>query len=425
MNCPAHFSDAARRSADAPISWLMKLKLDRRHLISLAAGFTDDATLPTAEIEELTRHILRHPRTGRAALQYGSTAGLPSLRAILANRCIQQDQLPMTGPSRITPESVIVTNGSQQLLYLVTEALCDTGDIVLVEDPTYFVYLGIIETKGLRAFGFDTPEKLADRLEHLRRQRLLGRLKLLYLVSYYRNPTGHTWSWEAKQEAFDIVAHYERHAGHPLYILEDAAYRDLRFEGDDTPSFLTLDRRHRRVIYANTLTKPFATGMKTGYGILPLSLHRVVSRFKGHHDFGTANFLQTILARALTEGIYDRHLPRIAAAYRRKRDVMVRALRLQATAFPVAFSVPTGGLYLWLKLPKSTSTGVRSSLFKSALDAGVLYVPGELCFCADPTRPIPRHFIRLSFGSPTSKQISIGIDRLSRAFVSKSRSNRR
>jgi 2-aminoadipate transaminase len=204
------------------------------------------------------------------------------------------------------------------------------------------------------------------------------------------------------------VKHYERAAGHPIYIVEDAAYRDLRFEGEDVPSFKSLDPRNERVVYTNTLTKPFATGIKIGYGILPPALMRAVLYSKGNHDFGSSNFLQTILAQALAEKLYERHLPKIAVAYRRKRDAMVKELDKQLRKSG-RYRKPAGGLYVWLELNAQMKTGTKSRLFRRALDAGVLYVPGELCYCQDSSRLIPQNCIRLSFGAPTVEQIRKGI----------------
>jgi len=402
-----YFSAMTRRTTEPPISWLMKLTLDRPQLISLAAGFTDNETLPAKEVGRITHEILRRPKTARAALQYGSTIGLPQLRHQLLRRWQLQDQTT-NHQSRITSDDVVITNGSQQLLYLVTEVLCDPDDIVLVEDPTYFVYLGIVQAMGLKAFGFDSLATLKSKLEHLKRRRLLSRLKLLYLVTYFQNPTGRTWSAGDKREALAIVKHYERAAGHRIYIVEDGAYRDLRFEGEDVSSFKSLDPRNERIVYANTLTKPFATGIKIGYGILPAPLRRAVLNSKGNHDFGTSNFLQAVLARALEAGLYERHLGTIAAAYRRKRDAMIRSLDASLSQ-SARYCTPHGGLYVWLELHERTKTGTRSPLFRRALEAGVLYVPGEMCFCQDPSRPISQNCIRLSFGAPTVEQIRKGI----------------
>ncbi len=412
MNAPQHFSALAKRSGEPPISWLMKLALEKPDLISLAAGFTDNETLPVGEVSALTREILSKPKTARTALQYGTTIGLPQLRHELLRRWQKQDHVRK---SRISADDVVVTNGSQQLLYLLSEVLCDPGDIAIVEDPTYFVYLGIVEALGVRAIGFSNVEMLKARLEQLKAKRLLPRVKLLYLVTYFQNPTGHTWSLEQKREAFDLVKRYERAAGHPIYILEDAAYRDLRFEGGDVPSFKPFDPRNERIVYTNTLTKPFATGIKLGYGILPPTLMRAVLRSKSNHDFGSSNFLQTILARALAEGLYERHLPKIASAYRRKRDAMVE--ELDAT-FPntARYQTPRGGLYVWVELDERTKTGATSGLFKRALDAGVFYVPGDMCYCADPSRKIPQNGMRLSFGAQSVPQIQKGIRLLADAL---------
>ncbi len=403
-NAPSHFSALARRSGEPPISWLMHLKLDRPDLISLAAGFTDNATLPVDEVQQITRRVLARPATARPALQYGTTLGSPPLRQQLLKRWQQQDGVNRR-QAAVSADDLIVTNGSQQLLYLVSEALCDPGDVVLMEDPTYFVYLGIVEALGIQPRGFWGIDALKQKLELLRRQRLLARLKFLYLVTYHQNPTGHTWSLEDRHETMAVVRHYEKLAGHPLYLVDDAAYRDLRFSGEDVASFKTLDPQNRRVIYTSTLTKPFASGFKIGYGILPPAVMQAVRRGKGNHDFGSANFPQVILERALAEGLYDRHREVIARGYRRKRDIMMGALR----GTPYRYAVPAGGLYIWLELPVKTRTGLRSQLFKRALDAGVLYVPGEMCYCHDPARPIPRHQIRLSYGAATASQIEEGM----------------
>ncbi len=390
----------------------MRLALEKPDLISLAVGFTDNETLPVEEVAALAGRILSRPKTARAALQYGTTAGLPALRRELLRRWQRQDGARF---SCISEDDIVVTNGSQQLLYLASEALCDPGDIVLVEDPTYFVYLGIVEAMDIRTIGFDGLETLKARLQRLKATRRLARLKMVYLVTYFQNPTGHTWSPEEKREALAIVKHAERAAGHPLYILEDAAYRDLRFEGEDVPSFKSLDPRNERVAYTNTLTKPFATGIKLGYGLLPKPLMRAVLRSKGNHDFGSSNLLQTILARALAEGRYDRHLPRIATAYRRKREAMIEALD---ASFPntARYQTPQGGLYVWVELDETAKTGAGSRLFKRALDAGVLYVPGEMCYCADASRQVPRNCMRLSFGAPAIPQIQKGIRLLADAL---------
>ena len=155
-----------QRTAEPPISWLMHAALSRPKLISLAAGFTDNASLPVAEARTALNQVLRSPRTGRPALQYGITAGDTTLRRLTARHLQTLDGVTAHDKYH-SPERLLITSGSQQLLYMTTEALCDEGDIVLVEDPTYFVYLGILQSRGLRARGVRLERDGLD-LAHLK-----------------------------------------------------------------------------------------------------------------------------------------------------------------------------------------------------------------------------------------------------------------
>jgi len=404
-----------RRTAAPPISWLMKTALARPQLISLAAGFTDNATLPTAISRRLLDQILRSPRTGRPALQYGTTAGERHLRELTAAHLQKLDG----GHDRAhAPERTIITGGSQQFLYMTLEALCDEGDIVLVEDPTYFVFLSILQSRGIQARGVKLERDGLDLahletvLERLKKTGAIRRVKALYLVTYFQNPTGATTTLAKKRAVLQLLKRYERAAGHPLYLLEDAAYRELAFGRDAAPpTALTLPGGRDCVIYAGTYSKPFATGVRVGFGILPEPLYTAVLRIKGNHDFGTANLLQHLLARALATGAYDRHVAGIRKNYARKARVMQRAL---AEHFPANVEIwePGGGLYFWARLPKAISAGMKSKVFQAALENDVLYVPGELCYAEDGWRRRPANEMRLSFGHASAANIRAGIARL-------------
>ena len=408
-------SALARRTPEPPISWLMKMTLDHPHLISLAAGFTDSESLPVREVQHLLWRILGSTKTGRPSLQYGSTQGDPLLRKLTAEHLQREDG---SDADRIySPGRVLITHGSQQLLYLVTECLCDPGDIVLVEDPTYFVYLGIAQSHGLRCRGISLlPDgldlaALERTLESLKRRGELKRVKLLYVVSYFQNPSGVTTSFAKKQAALALLRKYEQAAGHPIYLLEDAAYRELRFADEDTKSALAVKRLGDRVIYAGTYSKPFASGARVGFGLLPEPVFTAVVRVKGNHDFGTSNLLQQLLASALASCRYKTHLPVMRARYAKKAAVMVKAMREHFPA-GVRWAEPRGGLYVWAGLPAKVRSGVKSKLFRAALRDDVLYVPGELCYAEDPTRPKPDREMRLSFGGATGADIRRGIARL-------------
>jgi 2-aminoadipate transaminase len=307
------------------------------------------------------------------------------------------------------------------MLYMLTEALCDPGDIVLVEDPSYFVYLGILQSHGVHTRGVRTEQDgldlghLEQVLESLKRLGQLPRLKLLYLVSYYQNPTGVTTSFKKKQGALKLLRKYERRARHPVYLLEDAAYRELRFRGEDVKSALAADPSGERVIYTGTYSKPFATGVRVGFGLLPKQVFTPVVRIKGNHDFGSSNLLQQLLARALASDLYESHLAVLRNRYAQKAKIMRKHLQEQ---FPrtVQWREPEGGLYFWPQLPHPLKSGPNSKLFQEALRMDVLYVPGQLCYAEDPARPKPNNEMRLSFGAAAERNICVGIGRLGKAL---------
>ena len=415
MNTSA-LSELGRRTGPPPISWLMQLALSRPKLISLAAGFTDNESLPVEDVRALLNGLLRMRKTGLPALQYGSTQGDPALRRLTARHFQRLDGVSGSIEA-YSPDRMIVTSGSQQLLYMVTEALCDSGDIVLVEDPTYFVYLSILQSRGVRARGVRMAKdglelKHLERvLQSLKRSGELRRVKALYLVSYFQNPTGVTTSFEKKSGAVRLLRQYGRAAGHPIYLLEDAAYRELCFKGCDLKSALAVKGSSDRVIYAGTYSKPFATGIRVGFGILPEPLLTAVLRIKGNHDFGTSNLLQRLLARALESGRYERHVSRLRKRYACKAQVMLGALKENCPP-EVKWMEPEGGLYFWARLPRRMKSGTKSKLFQAAFANDVLYVPGELCYANDPTRSKPDCEMRITFGSAKEVDICEGIKRL-------------
>jgi 2-aminoadipate transaminase len=413
-------SKMGQRTAEPPISWLMHAALSRPKLISLAAGFTDNASLPLAGARAALNRVLRSPRTGRPALQYGITTGDPTLRRLTARHLQTLDGVTAHDKYH-SPDRLLITSGSQQLLYMTTEALCDEGDIVLVEDPTYFVYLGILQSRGLRACGIRLERDGVDLahlesvLQSLKRSGKLRRVKMLYLVSYFQNPTGVTTSFEKKVAALKLLKQFERAAGHPIYLLEDAAYRELRFAGKDVSSALAVRGAADRVIYAGTFSKPFATGARVGYGMLPEPVFTTVKNIKGNHDFGTANLLQQLTVQTLASGIYGRHVARLQKRYAQKAQVMKQALKKHFPA-SVEWWEPEGGLYFWARLPRHIPAGVKSKVFQTVLQNDVLYVPGELCYANDATRRKPNHEMRISFGSASEKDIREGIRRLGRVL---------
>ena len=151
---------------------------------------------------------------------------------------------------------------------------------------------------------------------------------------------------------------------------------------------------------------------------MPDDLMHAVLQQKGNHDFGSSNLAQHIALDAMQDGSYDRHVELLVGSYRKKRDAILAAIE---SFFPrssgVAWTHPHGGLYVWVTLPEGVDTSRSGPMFKDAVAAGVLYVPGEYCFQPDARGHIPKNHIRLSFGQVDPGQIEPGIERLSRVVM--------
>ncbi len=426
------FSEKSIRVEPPSISWLMRLALDRPELISLAAGFTDNATLPLDSVKEIADRILSDPKRGQAALQYGTTLGSAELRRATADRLhrLDKDQAVSSNPDpsktahthALNPDQILITQGSQQALYLTLEAITDPGDIMLVEDPTYFVFLGLLQGFGIQTHGIATdtsgiqPWKLEEKLLALEKSGELKRLKALYLVSYAQNPSGRSTTYERKKEALEILKRFESSAGHPIALIEDAAYRELEFDQEQSaPSLLTEPNDRERVFYLGTYTKPFATGMRVGFGHFPALVLDKIFNLKGLNDFGAAKFTQSIVSEAIASGIYDTHTQLLRQRYFEKASAMDEAMKEHAPE-NLSWEFPSGGLYIWAKLGGGATTGPESELFKRCLEEGILYIPGVYAYCSDLDRTKPDVEMRLSYGAADIPVLQSGIKRLCEAI---------
>ena len=412
-------SQRAGWAGGQPISRLMHLALAHPNLISLAAGFVDQETLPVEPAREAMAAVLADASRARAALQYGTTAGYPPLREAVLARLAAADGNPPS-EANLSIEQVVVTAGSNQLLHLINEALFDPGDVVLCAAPSYFVYLGMVGNQGARSLGVASdeqgmiPEALEEELHRRERYGELDRVKAIYLTSYYDNPASATLPARRRAAIVETAKRWSR-AG-KIYIIEDAAYRPLRYEGDDLASMRSFDAEGDTVIVAETFSKSFSPGIRVGWGVLPPELVAPILSLNGNIDFGSPNFTQHVMAEVLARGLFDRQVALLQASYRTKLAAMLDAAdQFLAPLAGVEWQRPTGGLYVWLRLPEAIDTGPGGPLMQLAMEEGVLYVPGEYCYPAEGEPP--RHnMIRLSFGVQTAANIRRGVRALAQAI---------
>ena len=395
---PILFSRLGQEIASPIIVDLMARALSNPNLLSLAAGFTDNVTLPR---ELVRRYATELTQEGLAnePLQYGHNQGRQRLREL---SCKAIATHPGEKVQAFDPSSMFITNGSQQALYLSIQAICDPGDIVLVEEPSYFVCLEMLKGLGLRPLGIpcdDTggvlADGLAERLKQLDAAGQRSKVKAIYLVSYFCNPSSRSLSASEKRS----VARVLLDAGYQIPVIEDAAYRELYFDAPHpAPSIISMPEFDPfPKLYLGTYTKPFAAGLKIGYGYCTHSEWRdKILCIKGHQDFGSAHFTQAIIERVLDAGYYSGHLSGIQKHYARKAQILDRTLResdLKDAGWN--WATPKGGLILWLRAPAGTDLRMESNFCQGCIERGVLYVPGDLCF----SNGKPWHCARLSSGA--------------------------
>jgi 2-aminoadipate transaminase len=416
---PIALSATANRTTDSPISYFIQKAIETDGLISFAAGLVDESHFPTADIAAVVSELMNDPASAKAALQYGATQGLTSLREQVLDRLCRADGVTPSAMG-LSVDDVVITTGSQQLLYLLGEVLFDPDDIVICEAPSYFVYHSVLQSCGVKVYTVPMDDDgmnldaLAALLKRLEKSGELARLKLIYTVDYFQNPTGLSLTTVRRPRLLELVRRFS--TTHRILILEDAAYRELRYNGDDRPSVKKFDTQNEYVIYTSTFSKPCSPGLKTGYAMLPSDLVDPVCHLKGNHDFGSTNLSQHILNRLMASGAFDRHVESLRGVYRTKRDAMLAALNTEFADWPeVTWTTPEGGLYVWITFPPHVPTGSSGELVKRALAEGVLYVPGEFGHVPDESSRVPNTDARLSFGVCSPEQITEGIRRIRRA----------
>ncbi len=402
-----------------PIGQLMTQALTHPNLISLAAGFVDQETLPAHQVTSIFDQFSDSPQWLRRALQYGSNAG----DLVLRQEILEFMYRLAPAKLELEPSRVIVTAGSNQLLHLVAETLFDPGDIVLTGSPTYFVFLGTLANLGVRTVGIASdefgilPDSLRETLRLLEARGEASLVRSLYLIPYFDNPASTTIPLDRRIEIAQIVEQW-REKYENFTLLADYAYQELGFEGEEfVPPWRSIDAStDSYVIELGTFSKSFSPGNRVGWGVFPAEIAEKVADMKANIDFGSPNLNQQLMAVVLESGALLPHIEVIQQAYRVKCHAMLKALDDHFSGFDrVRWLRPKGGLYVWMELPPEVPTGPGTAFHQSALEQGVLYVPGEYCYPAEGAS-IQRNTMRLTFGVQTPSRIAEGIELLAKSL---------
>lgn len=375
----------------------LTLLLGRREVISFAPGAPSAETFPTEEMAEIAAQVIR--ARGPVALQYGPTRGQNSLVeavvAILQSRGIESAQW----------SEVVITSGSQQGLDLISRVLIDPGDVAMVELPSYIGALIALHNSRAETVGVRQDEGgivTSDLREKLDRARATGRrVKCIYTIPNFQNPSGVTMAAERRKELVEIADEYD------LLIIEDDAYFDLYFNEDARPLPLAA-LRPDRVVYLGSFSKVLAPGLRTAYLRAPEKIAGKVEIAKEAMDISSSVLDQAIVTEVIRQGLIEKRLPELRAFYKGRASAMLDALETHAPASS-RWTRPLGGFFILMELAREISA---TEILPQAIEKGVAYVPGQPFFIDESGD----NTLRLAFSKEPPERIREGIERMCGVF---------
>ncbi|MFF0482225.1 PLP-dependent aminotransferase family protein [Streptomyces sp. NPDC004435] len=378
--------------ATSPVREILALTA-RPEVISFAGGLPAPELFDTEGIKAAYEAVLTD--SPRAALQYSTTEGDPTLRGAVAGRLTARG-LPTDA------EDLLVTTGSQQALTLLATALLEPGGVVLVEDPCYLAALQTFGFAGARVVPVPTDDEgiVPEALDEIAARE---KPTLLYLIPTFQNPTGRTLP------AGRRAAVAEAAARHGFWIAEDDPYGELRFEGEPVANLACHPAAADRTALLGSFSKVMAPGLRLGYLRAPAALRRACVIAKQAADLHTSTVDQAAAARYLRDSDLDAHVAGMRSAYRARRDAMLAGL---PAALPGGsrWNRPEGGMFVWATLPDGHDA---TALLATAIGHDVAYVPGASFFSGTPDRAS----LRLSFTTHAPDEIAEGLGRLAKTFA--------
>jgi 2-aminoadipate transaminase len=349
-------------------------------VISFAGGLPAPESLP--------------PLTGldvpQAYAQYGATEGEPRLRDAIS-RYLRAIGL------ECPPERVLVLSGSQQGIDLVAKLFVDVGTPILTESPTYLAALQVFHLFGAAVHGLPLGDAGVDP-DELRRAAQARRPRLCYLVPTYQNPTGVSYdagAREAVAEALDVTR---------VPLFEDDPYREVSFDGD-SPRPIASHLGRASWVYQSSFSKVFVPGIRLGFLAASADLFVHLVRLKQAADLHSNRLSQWLALSELESPERAARLDVLRSVYRQKRDAF--QVSLTKHLGPLAeWRTPSGGLFFWLRLKTPRDV---VSLLPRAIERGVVFVPGDVCF---PEADAPPGYLRLNFSHATPEAADEGLGRL-------------
>ncbi len=355
-------------------------------IIPFAAGNPDAASFPIDAVQKISAEIFeKFPVT---ALQYGVTEGYKPLIDRLTGFVKERYNIGKDF------DSLIVTSGAQQVMDLATKALCDFGDTVICECPSFIGSLNCFRSYGCKLAGVpvEADGMNIDELEKTIKNAVNPRF--IYTIPNFQNPSGATMSLEKRKAVYELAKKYG------LLILEDNPYGDLRVSGEDVPSIKSFDE-DGIVIYAGSFSKLLAPGIRVGYIVAPSQIIAKMTVGKQAADVHTPVFSQMLVDMWMEQNDVDAHVEKIREIYREKLNLMCDLIDSELGDF-VKYVRPEGGLFVWCELPENVD---MLEFVKECIANKVAVVPGTAFMINDEHT----NCFRMNFSTPSKEKIVEGM----------------
>lgn len=383
------FSDKISSLQPSAIREILKATADPA-IIPLAAGNPAPDAFPVDEVREITADILAtHPID---ALQYGVSEGYQPLREKMAQWMKERENI------NASADEVLIVSGATQIMDLVTKVLCNEGDTVICEEPSFIGSLNCFRSYGCKLKGVPV-EADGMNMEALEEAlKTTPNAKFIYTIPNFQNPSGTTMSLEKRRKMYELAKKYG------VIILEDNPYGELRVAGTAVPTLKSMDTEDI-VVYAGSFSKILSPGLRVAYCIAPKPILAKMTVGKQASDVHTAMLNQLIVYEWLTKYDVAKHIEKIRNIYRKKLDLICNCIDKELGSF-VEYVRPEGGLFVWCKLPDDVD---MLDFCKRGVEKKVAVVPGN-AFLTDDT--VECHYIRLNFSTPSDEAIKEGLARL-------------
>ncbi len=380
------FADRMENLKSSAIRDILKLT-SRKGMISFAGGLPAPELFPLSEIEEATHRTLA--KYGSNALQYSVTEGIAPLREKIAA------MLDPSGQS-VKPQNIIITQGSQQGLELLSKLFLDKGSLVFTENPSY---LGALQAFRLFQAQFNAipSDENGIRPDALRETLEKKRPAFLYIMPNFQNPTGVSLSLERRHEIVELAKEFG------LLIVEDDPYGELVFQGEQFPSLYSLSSGNN-VVYLSTFSKTIAPGLRVAYAAGNEKIIGKLALVKQGTDLQTNTLGQFIINEYLEIGRHREHIGLISRTYASRRDLMLSVMDRHFPA-SISWNRPRGGMFLWVTLPPDLDA---KELLLRCIEHNVAFVPGQEFF----PDGSGRNTMRMNFSNASAENIEEGIKRM-------------